>query len=87
MPPDQGPTLKTLEEGVPLWEALMVPQYRPGSIRLYTHYLRRLLSEDPRPMALSIQKRQATKLRRGASPTAVKNELKALKGFFGYLHR
>lgn len=86
VPLESAPGLQSLEEGIPLWEAWMVPQYRPASIRLYSHYIRRLLSEDPRPMSLSIQQRQAAQLLKGASPTAVKNELKALKSFFGYLH-
>ena len=86
VPLEAAPGLQSLKDGIPLWEAWMVSQYRPASIRLYSHYVRHFLSEDPRPTSLSIQQRQAAKLLRGASPTAVKNELKALKSFFGYLH-
>lgn len=85
VPTEAAPGLQTLEEGIPLWEAWMVSQYSPGSARLYTHYVRRLLVEDPAPTSLSIQQRQAAQLIRGISPTAVKSELKALKSFFGYL--
>lgn len=86
VPLEPAAGLQSLEEGIPLWEAWMVSQYAPSSRRVYTYYVRHFLSEDPRPTFLSIQQRQSAELLKGASPTAVKNELKALKSFFGYLH-
>ncbi len=87
VPLDPAIGLQTLEEGIPLWEASLVRQsYSPGSIRLYTHYVRRLLRCDPGPTSLSIERHLANAILKGESPTAVKNELKALKSFFGYLY-
>lgn len=86
VPLDPAIGLQTLEEGIPLWEASLVGAYAPGSIRLYTHYVRHILSLDPAPTALSIQQHLASELLNGMSPTAVRSELKALKSFFGYLY-
>lgn len=85
VPSEAAPGLQNLEEGIPLWETWMMSQYSPGSARLYSHYVRRLIAEDPAPTSLSIQQRQASQLIRGTSATAVKSEMKALKSFFGYL--
>ncbi|MBA7657270.1 Tyrosine recombinase XerC [subsurface metagenome] len=77
--------LPTLAEGVPMWEAWMVSQYRPGTARLYAYCVCRILAADPSPTSLSIQQHQASQLIKGISATAVKSDLKALKSFFGYL--
>ena len=87
VPLGPAPGLQTLEEGIPLWEASLINQtYSPGTIRIYTYYVRRFLTDDPRPTSLSISKTLADELVSGTSPTAVKNELKAIRSFFGYLY-
>lgn len=78
--------LQTLAEGIPMWEASLVGSYSPQSIRLYKHYVTHLLVDDPAPTSLSIQSHLADRLLNNASPAAVRNELKALRNFFTYLH-
>ncbi len=77
-PSESAPALQASEEGIPLWQASLVCQsYSTSSIRLYTHYVRRLLDQYPVPTPLSIEKHLSEQLLRRASATAVKNELKA----------
>ena len=86
IPPDQGAHMRDLMEGITLWEAWMVPQCQPGTIRLYKRYIKLLLTYDPKPTAFSIQQRQAAELLGGMSATAVKNEYKAIKSFFTFIY-
>ena len=87
IPLEAAPGLQTVSEGIPLWEASLVSQsYSPASISLYSYYVRRFLQVQASPTPLSIQQYLSTQLLSGTSPTAAKNELKALKSFFSYLY-
>lgn len=79
--------LQTPQDGLPLWQAYLVGEnYAQRTVQSYQYYVKRFLAKDPLPTALSIRQYLANEMRRGVSPSAVHDQIKAFKNFFRYLY-
>jgi integrase/recombinase XerD len=86
MPYEAAPGLQVPAEGIGLWEASLIGQgYSKETIRIYTWLVKRYLDDDPVPTPLSIMQSMAVKTQQGMSAQGVRNWVKALKSFFGFL--
>lgn len=87
VPHTLAPGLQTPQDGLPLWEAYLVGEnYAQRTIQSYSYYVNRFLAKDPIPTTLSIRQYLANEMRRGITPSAVHDQIKSLKSFFGYLY-
>ena len=72
---------------IPAWQnSLDSRGFSPGSMDLYRRNVERLLATVPPPITtIAIEGYIASRRESGISPTALKNDLKAAKSFFGFL--
>jgi site-specific recombinase XerD len=79
---------KPLGDYIPAWQnSLDTRGFSPGSIDLYRRNVEHLLAKVPPPITtIAIEGYIASRRESGISPTAIKNDLKAAKSFFAFLH-
>lgn len=87
VPYTASPGLQEPSNGLALWESYMVAEgFSARTVRFYMYTVTKYLASDPIPSELSIRSYLANEFRRGIGATRVKDILKALKSFFGFLY-
>ncbi|MBA7643235.1 Tyrosine recombinase XerC [subsurface metagenome] len=76
-----------LSHYIPAWQnSLATRGFSPGSMDLYRRNVERLLANVPPPITTIAIEGYIASRRETLSPNALKNELKAAKSFFAFLH-
>ena len=85
--PKAKETPEPLSQYIPIWQnSLATRGFSAASMSLYRYNVERLLANVPPPITTIAIEGYTASRREILSPNALKNELKAAKSFFGFLH-